>query len=350
MQNCVATRVRALTGLRGVHLQQRPVIPRYHVSLQQQRLVCRAQKGDELTKQNNKQEEYVEALKKGGVDQKTAQRILERWQEAGAVTDPSQLRKLFLKQSLVPITASVVQLLFDLGAAYSCYMTAGFFALSPVFFGRTALVLLLDFLAVYFAFGLLFDIITLTSVLITTVRLGTTPVAFVDAVKSIAAPAGSSSVADSFKIVEKAKAAVSAVKVAQALDAIAGLLETSLAGKLAAGVDESSGQAMKSTDTLANLSAYLTLYRAEAQAGFDPASVGMSESEAANIALVFGEYDLDDNGRLDINEFVKMVATLGTNFSRTEAEAALEVIDANKDGFITFDEFATWWSARKKSK
>jgi hypothetical protein len=42
-------------------------------------------------------------------DQKTAQTILERWKEAGADTDPSQLRKLFLKQSLVPITASVVQ-------------------------------------------------------------------------------------------------------------------------------------------------------------------------------------------------------------------------------------------------
>jgi hypothetical protein len=36
----------------------------------------------------------------------------------------------------------------------------------------------LDFLALYFAIGLFFDIVTLTSVLITTVRLGTTPVAF----------------------------------------------------------------------------------------------------------------------------------------------------------------------------
>jgi hypothetical protein len=89
-------------------------------------------------------------------------------------------------------------------------------------------------------------------------------VPFPAAVKAIAAPAGSSSPADGLKIVEKAKAAVSAVKVAQALDAIAGLLETSLAGKPAAaalGADGLRGQAMKSTDTLANLSAYLTLYR-----------------------------------------------------------------------------------------
>ncbi|WIA41955.1 hypothetical protein OEZ86_009259 [Tetradesmus obliquus] len=318
----------------------------------QQRLVCRAEKDDKPGKPKNKQEEYIEALKKGGVDQKTAKTILERWKETGADTDPSQLRKLFLKQSLVPITASLIQLLFDAGAAYSLFMTAGFFALGPPFFGRTVLVLAGDFLAIYFAICLLFDIVTLTSVLISTARLGTTPVAFFDAVKTIAAPAGSSTAADGLKIVEKAKAAVSAVKVAAALDAIAGLLEASLSGKpaAAAGADGSKGQALKSTDTLSNLSAYLTLYRAESQAGFDPSSVGMSEAEAANIALVFGQYDLDDNGRLDSNEFVKMLGTLGADVSTSEAEAAMEIMDANKDGFITFDEFATWWAARKKGK
>jgi hypothetical protein len=37
------------------------------------------------------------------------------------------------------------------------------------------------------------------------------------------------------------------------------------------------------------------------------------------------QYDLDDNGRLDSNEFVKMVATLGADVSTSEAEAAMEV-------------------------
>jgi hypothetical protein len=146
-------------------------------------------------------------------------------------------------------------------------------------------------------------------------------------------------------IVEKAKAAVSAVKVAQALDAIAGMLETSL-GKAPAGGD-GKGQATKSMDTLTNLSAYLTLYRAESQGGFDPASVGMSESEAANIALVFGQYDLDDNGRIDRSEFVKMLDSLGAGVSSEEAEAAMDVMDTANDGYVTFEEFAKWWSGRK---
>jgi hypothetical protein len=42
-------------------------------------------------------------------DQQTAKSILEAWKQAGAQNDPNQLRKLFLKQSLVPITASLIQ-------------------------------------------------------------------------------------------------------------------------------------------------------------------------------------------------------------------------------------------------
>jgi hypothetical protein len=77
------------------------------------------------------------------------------------------------------------------------------------------------------------------------------------AVKAIAAAQGSP--AEGLKIVEKAKAAVSAVKVAQALDAIANMLDATADGKAAAAAAE--GKPLKSVDTLTNLSAYLTLYR-----------------------------------------------------------------------------------------
>lgn len=35
--------------------------------------------------------------------------VLEKWKEAGAEGDPNLLRSLFLKQSLVPISATLVQ-------------------------------------------------------------------------------------------------------------------------------------------------------------------------------------------------------------------------------------------------
>lgn len=294
-------------------------------------VLVRAEKGDNADNKSgsspDKREEYVEALKKGGIDQKTARNVLEKWKEAGAEGDPNLLRSLFLKQSLVPISATLVQLLFDAGAAYSIFMTAGLLALGPDFFGRVPVVFLLDFLSIYFAFGVLFDVVTLTSVLITTAKLGSSPLAFYDAIKAIAASQGSTG-AEGLKIVEKAKAAVSSIKVAQALDAIAKMLDAAADGPGAQQAAAGEGKATKSVDTLTNLSAYLTLYRAESREGFDPLSVGMSEKEAANIALAFGQYDLDDNGKLDSNEFVKMLQSLGTDVSKDEADAAMEVSPA----------------------
>jgi len=37
------------------------------------------------------------------------------------------------------------------------------------------------------------------------------------------------------------------------------------------------------------------------------------------------QYDLDDNGRLDSNEFVKMLQVLGRDVTEDEAAAAMEV-------------------------
>jgi hypothetical protein len=78
-----------------------------------------------------------------------------------------------------------------------------------------------------------------------------------EAVKSIAASQGNSG-AQGLKIVEKAKAAVSSIKVAQALDAIASMLDAAADGNAQPAGDTKPN---KSVDTLTNLSAYLTLYR-----------------------------------------------------------------------------------------
>jgi hypothetical protein len=43
------------------------------------------------------------------VVQQVARNVLAKWKEAGAEGDPNELRKLFLKQSLVPISATLVQ-------------------------------------------------------------------------------------------------------------------------------------------------------------------------------------------------------------------------------------------------
>lgn len=57
-----------------------------------------------------KVQEYVEALQKGGVDKKVAQAVISKWQEAGGQdADPATLRRLFLRQSSIPLLAAAIQ-------------------------------------------------------------------------------------------------------------------------------------------------------------------------------------------------------------------------------------------------
>lgn len=54
--------------------------------------------------------------------------------------------------------------------------------------------------------------------------------------------------------------------------------------------------------SLANLSAYLTLQRAEEVYGFQPEKYGLSEAQAADIAGVFSQFDANEDGRLEQSE------------------------------------------------
>jgi hypothetical protein len=56
------------------------------------------------------------------------------------------------------------------------------------------------------------------------------------------------------------------------------------------------------TDSFKNLSAYLALQRAEERYGFDPSKFGLSEKEALRIAAVFAEFDVNDDGQLELSE------------------------------------------------
>ena len=72
------------------------------------------------TEQTNK---LVEGMKKGGIDQSTAQRILDTWEKTGA-TSTDALRKMLLGRSLKTVGVVLFQLLLDGGAAYGSYNSA----------------------------------------------------------------------------------------------------------------------------------------------------------------------------------------------------------------------------------
>lgn len=55
-------------------------------------------------------------------------------------------------------------------------------------------------------------------------------------------------------------------------------------------------------NSLANLSALLTLQRAEEVYGFQPDKFGLTEAEAADIAGVFARFDVNEDGQLEQSE------------------------------------------------
>jgi len=286
-----------------------------------------------------KTEEYVEGLKKAGVDAAVASKILARWSDAtggsgqgGADEDPSTLRRLFLKQSLTPLLAVSAQVLIDTLSAYFAFSSAALIDLSgPPGLGRSFAVGAATLLSGYFAAGALIDVVTLGALLYALVKLGACPEALLAAVKSIAAGSGTAGAATGLQIADKAAAAINAVKVAAALDAIAGMVAGSGAPGAAGG------------GTLRSLTAFLTLQRAEKKEGFDPAALGLTESQALAYALAFGGLDRNEDGYVSPAELGEVTRSLGLELSGEEAGAALAAMDADGDGRVTFGEFAAWF-------
>lgn len=66
---------------------------------------------------------------------------------------------------------------------------------------------------------------------------------------------------------------------------------------------------MKGEDTastLENLSAYLILVRAKEDFGFDPAVYNLTDEDATRIANQFSQYDLNDDGVLEVLELGRL--------------------------------------------
>lgn len=61
---------------------------------------------------------------------------------------------------------------------------------------------------------------------------------------------------------------------------------------------------------------------------------------------IFKSYDRDGSGSIDRAEFARLLEALGQAISEEELEMALEVVDANHSGRISWGEFAAWWDAR----
>lgn len=66
----------------------------------------------------------------------------------------------------------------------------------------------------------------------------------------------------------------------------------------------------------------------------------------AELKETFDYNDADQDGDIDLEEFVSMLDDLEAGMERAVATVGFESIDADNDGKIDFLEFVRWWSVR----
>ncbi len=71
-----------------------------------------------------------------------------------------------------------------------------------------------------------------------------------------------------------------------------------------------------------------------------------TDEEILQLTETFEYNDSDEDGRIDFDEFRKMLADLEAGVNDGEARIGFREIDTDKDGAIELDEFIEWWSER----
>lgn len=71
-----------------------------------------------------------------------------------------------------------------------------------------------------------------------------------------------------------------------------------------------------------------------------------TEQQRRECKKIFQQYDTDDNGCIDWDEFRQLLTELDKEISLEDKVAAFNAVDTNHSGRIDFEEFFAWWSKR----
>lgn len=69
----------------------------------------------------------------------------------------------------------------------------------------------------------------------------------------------------------------------------------------------------------------------------------LSAAQIAQIRQEFDFFDRDNNGQIEISEFIELLTVLSPKTKASHVQEGFSLIDTNNDGFIDFDEFLDWW-------
>jgi Ca2+-binding EF-hand superfamily protein len=69
-------------------------------------------------------------------------------------------------------------------------------------------------------------------------------------------------------------------------------------------------------------------------------------SSGDELVDIFQRYDRDRTGFIERNEFARLLEALGQMPEEDELAVALDVVDSDRTGKVSFQEFKRWWTAR----
>ncbi|QQR46614.1 EF-hand domain-containing protein [Myxococcus xanthus] len=76
------------------------------------------------------------------------------------------------------------------------------------------------------------------------------------------------------------------------------------------------------------------------------AAVDEFTSSGDEVLDIFQRYDRDRTGTIDRAEFARLLEALGQNISDEELEIAVDIVDTDRTGKISWNEFKAWWNSR----
>jgi len=72
------------------------------------------------------------------------------------------------------------------------------------------------------------------------------------------------------------------------------------------------------------------------------------ENDAEAIAAAFRKYDTDNNNSLSLAELTMVAEDLGTHFTKNEMVAIFSLLDGDRSGDVSIQEFENWWRGNKE--
>ena len=69
-----------------------------------------------------------------------------------------------------------------------------------------------------------------------------------------------------------------------------------------------------------------------------------------DVRATFDRYDADGSDSIDLKELANVVLDLGVNLDEAELNGAMEALDADSSGHVSFAEFLPWWNTQCRKK